>query len=108
MPTYNKLVRDRIPEIIRQTGAECRTRTLSAGELGPALTSKLSEELEEYQQASTDHSRVEELADVLEVLFALARFHGTSPEHLLAVNANKRQTRGGFEEAIWLVDTDDR
>lgn len=108
VPAYNKLVRDRIPEIIRQAGAGCRTRTLSGEELRSALTTKLDEEIAEYRHASTDRDRLEELGDVLEVLYALARYHGSSPDQLLAVNAAKRQTRGGFEKALWLVDTDDR
>ncbi len=107
MPIYNKLVRDKIPEIIAQSGKACRVRSLSPDEIGPMLRAKLQEELAEYLGALTDAEATEELADVLEVIFALGTVHGVGPERLLALQQEKRDARGGFAEGLFLIDVDD-
>ncbi|WP_262384871.1 nucleoside triphosphate pyrophosphohydrolase [Paenibacillus terrae] len=73
MPTYNKLVRDRIPHIITSQGKECRTRILNPKEYKQELRTKLREEAEEYFEAAKDKDALEELADMLEVIRALQR-----------------------------------
>lgn len=72
MPTYNKLVRDRIPEIILNSGKTCHTRILDTEEYLHELHTKLKEETKEYYEAKDDSSAIEELADLLEVIRALA------------------------------------
>ena len=74
-----KLVRDRIPEIIRSQGRECECRVASEEETLYFLTMKLDEEVAEYKA----DRNLEELADVLEVLMALAEYHGYSEEEFL-------------------------
>lgn len=64
MKVYNKLVRDKIPEIIKADGKECKTHILSKDEYIAALETKLNEEVAEYQE----DKNLEEMADVLEVL----------------------------------------
>lgn len=66
MPVYNKLVRDRIPEIIENSGKKFTTRILGDNEYINELKKKLVEEMEEYQQTETNEDALEELADILE------------------------------------------
>ena len=96
-----KLVRDRIPEIIRNAGKEPITEILSKEEYLKELDTKLNEEVAEYQ---ADKS-IEEMADVLEVLFAICEARGHSVEELLQVREDKREQRGGFKDKIYLVET---
>ena len=96
--TYNKLVRDRIPAIIRATGATCETEILSDADYLALLDRKLEEELAEYRQ----DRNVEELADLMEVVYACAAARGYSREELEAVRAEKAAKRGGFAEKILL------
>lgn len=97
---YQKLVRDKIPEIIASTGKTCRTRILSREEYIAKLDEKLGEELAEYQ----DSKSLEELADLLEVMEAVARARGYTWDALLQVRDDKRAKRGGFEDRILLEE----
>lgn len=99
--TYNKLVRDRIPEIIEATGNSCKTRILSDEEYIKMLDAKLDEELAEYHK----DQNIEELADLLEVIRAAAIARGSSLEELEDIRAKKAEERGGFEKKIFLIET---
>ena len=101
---YQKLVRDRIPEIIRKDGNECRTRTLTQEEYLACLEQKLSEELNEYLQSG----QLEELADLLEVMKALTAAKGSSWDALEAIRAEKEERRGGFREKILLEEVTEK
>ena len=98
---YNKLVRDRIPEIIEASGAECEIKILSDEEYLKMIDAKLDEELAEYHE----DRNIEELADMLEVIYAAAVARGYSLEELEAVRAEKAKKRGGFEKKILLLQT---
>ena len=98
---YQKLVRDRIPEIIEASGKYCKTEVLSDAEYLKKLEEKLDEELAEYQK---EHN-IEELADLLEVIYSVAVAQGYSIEELESVRAKKAETRGGFKKRILLVET---
>ena len=82
---YNKLVRDHIPEIIQASGKTCVTEVLSDEDYLKMVDAKLDEELAEYHK---DQS-IEELADLLEVLYAAAVARGYTLEELEAVRAEK-------------------
>ena len=100
---YNKLVRDQIPDIIRASGKEPVIRTLDDGEYFRCLNEKLDEEVAEFHADRT----VEELADILEVVFALTEALGVSREELMQIYGKKHSTRGGFQDRLFLVaDTD--
>lgn len=92
-----KLVRDKIPQIITAAGKKPITRILDHKEYLEELDKKLNEETAEYQ---VDKS-IEEMADVLEVLFAICEARGHSVEELMAVRNEKREARGGFEQKIF-------
>ena len=98
MKVYNKLVRDKIPEIIEADGKECKARILSNDEYIAALEAKLNEEVAEYQA----DKNLEEMADVLEVLQAICIARGYSLEELEALRAKKADERGGFAAKIFL------
>ncbi|WP_240809981.1 nucleoside triphosphate pyrophosphohydrolase [Actinomadura sp. WMMA1423] len=93
-----KLVRDRIPEIIREAGRVPETRTASHDERAALLRDKLYEEADEYT-ATNDPA---ELADLLEVLHALASHHGLTPERLEQQRAAKAADRGTFSKSVVL------
>lgn len=92
-----KLVRDHIPQIIIADGKKPITRILDDEEYLNELDQKLNEEVAEYQ---ADKS-IEEMADVLEVLFAICEARGHSVEDLMEVRNAKREKRGGFEKRIF-------
>jgi predicted house-cleaning noncanonical NTP pyrophosphatase (MazG superfamily) len=96
-----KLVRDRIPEIIEASGRYPRTRTLGGADYADALHAKLVEEAAELRDAAQD-GVLEEAADVLEVLRAIAEHAGHSLADVLAEAERKRAQRGGFSGRIWL------
>ncbi len=100
---HNKLVRDRIPEIIEGSGKTCVTRILPQEEYLAALDTKLTEELAEYQ---ADKS-MKELADLLEVMMAVAEARGHSFAEVEAIRRAKAEKRGGFRERIFLESVTD-
>ena len=100
---YNKLVRDRIPEIIENSGKRSLYRIMSDDEYIQMLDAKLDEELREYQQDKS----VEELADLLEVIFAVAKAKGYSQSDLEAIRKQKAEKRGGFERKLLLTEVID-
>ena len=100
---HEKLVRDRIPEIIQGSGKACSTRILTQDEYVAALDAKLQEELNEYQ---ADKS-MEELADLLEVMMAVAEARGHTFAEVESIRQQKAAKRGGFRERIWLESVSD-
>jgi predicted house-cleaning noncanonical NTP pyrophosphatase (MazG superfamily) len=107
MPIYNKLVRDRIPEIIESTGKNFSTRVLNNEEYITELKNKSFEELQEYVQKTNNEDAIEELADLLEIIHALAEYHGSSIEMVEEVRKVKAEKRGGFKEKIFLLEVED-
>ncbi|AXI29811.1 phosphoribosyl-ATP pyrophosphohydrolase [Priestia megaterium] len=107
MPTYNKLVRDKIPTMIEQSGNTFKSRVLQREEYQNELKEKAKEELQEYIEAETHQDAIEELADLLEVMHALAAVHGATPEQLEKVREEKARERGKFDDRIYLVETEE-
>ncbi len=97
-----KLVRDKIPQIIIEDGRTPIVRTLSDEEYLSELDRKLNEEVAEYQ---ADKS-LEEMADVLEVLFAICEARGHSVDELMEVRDKKREKRGGFRDKVYWEGND--
>jgi len=96
---FNKLVRDRIPAIIEQQGETPVTRILDGEEYLLHLERKLDEEVAEYHESGSP----EELADILEVVYALGEAQGLSKEELISLYQAKHETRGGFSQRIFLI-----
>lgn len=97
---YNKLIRDRIPEIIEASGKTCVTEVLSEEEYLKMIDAKLDEELAEYHK----DENLEELADLLEVIYAAAKARGYTLEELEKVRAEKAEKRGAFEKKLLLKE----
>jgi len=97
---YRKLVRDRIPEIIEATGKTCVTEVLPVEEYLKMIDAKLDEELAEYH----NDQNIEELADLLEVIYAAAIARGYSIDELERVRSEKAAKRGGFEKKLLLLE----
>ncbi len=95
---YNKLVRDRIPEIIEASGKACTVETLTDEKYIAMLDAKLNEELAEYQESKS----LEELADLLEVMGAVVKAKGYTWDDLTEIRKKKRELRGGFEKKLLL------
>ena len=102
--TYNKLVRDKIPEIIESNGQYCETKILDDETYLRVLDIKLNEEIDEYQESKS----IEEIADILEVLMAIAKARGYSWQDVLKTQLVKRSERGGFDNKIFLVSAEDK
>lgn len=100
--TYNKLVRDLIPVVIEDDGRRCRTSVIEGEALERAFIEKLKEELKEFEEKPC----LEEMADLLEVLEGIRTFYGWSEEAVMAVKAEKRVKRGGFEKGIVLLEVE--
>ncbi len=98
---HNKAIRDRIPEIIEQSGSKCNIKTLSDEEFLIQIEKKLSEEVVEYQ----NDKKPEELADIIEVIYKIAKLRGISKEELENIRIKKLEERGGFEKNLFLIDT---
>lgn len=98
MKEYNKLVRDKIPEIIRNSGKDCTIRRAEDDEYYRLLQEKLSEEVKEF----LDSDSPEELADILEVMKALASTKGISWGKVESLAEEKVEERGAFSERIVL------
>ncbi len=102
---YNKLVRDRIPEIIRASGRRCKAEPLDDAAYRRALLDKLVEESGEVARADSDQI-VSELADLCEVLDALLDAHGIDHNTVLAEQQRRRVERGGFARRLCLLWAD--
>lgn len=98
MRVFNKLVRDKIPEIIKADGKTCEIEIAAKKDRQELLEKKLLEEVNEFME----DKNLEELADIMEVLYGLAANMGYNEEDLLNKRNNKLKERGGFKEGIVL------
>lgn len=102
MKPYNKLVRDKIPEIMRNNGAIPVIRKLQNHEYIKELNKKLQEELQEY----LNDENIEELADLEEVILAILDYRGITSEQFNQIREEKVSKRGAFKEKIYLERED--
>jgi len=96
----SKAIRDLIPEILRLSGRQCIVRELSDSSFLPELEGKLEEELKEYLESK----ELEELADLLEVIYRIAELKGSSKAKLEAMRQRKKHEKGGFERNLLLLN----
>ena len=111
---YNKLVRDKIPDIIKKNNEECIITTLNEGGKGQGIlfkkgeivrkipADKLVEELNEVLE-STGNNRIEELSDMIEVIASLAKLEGKTLNDVIEASSKKKEKRGGFDNKIFLL-----
>ena len=98
MIEYDKLIRDKIPEIIEQSGKKSIVEVMDNDTYIEYLEQKLNEELAEYQQDKS----IEELADLLEVMYAVVVARGHSVAELERIRLEKAEKRGAFEKKLLL------
>ncbi|MCL1698993.1 nucleoside triphosphate pyrophosphohydrolase [Lysinibacillus sp. Bpr_S20] len=108
MPVYNKLVRDKILEIIEADGLKYNARVLEPPELLVEVKAKMIEEAKEFHGAANVQESVEELADILELVHTAISALGVNYEELEAIREQKMAKRGGFDKAIYLIDVEDK
>lgn len=100
---YKKLVRDKIPQIIKKSGKIAVTSTLNDNDFKQYLIRKLYEETAEFYESDN----VEELADILEVVIALAQLQGCSFADLVDLQVKKAVKNGSFSKKILLLEVQD-
>jgi predicted house-cleaning noncanonical NTP pyrophosphatase (MazG superfamily) len=99
---YNKVVRDKIPEIIAESGKKSNIKQLDDTSFLAELEKKLIEEVNEY----TESKDIEELADLLEVIYRISELRGVNSDELDKIRKNKAEKRGKFASNLFLIDTE--
>lgn len=102
---YNKLVRDKIPEIIESNNEKAIYRYLSDNEFKEYLKLKLSEELNEILSSKNNIETLEEVADLLEVIKFYLKVHNYTLEDALNICEIKNEKKGSFNKKILLIKT---
>lgn len=101
--SYNKLVRDKMPQLIKESGRDCSYRNMNDREYYEALLDKVVEEIEEYRLSGNE----EELADVYEVLDCLVQLKEYEPMHIDYLRLIRREARGSYQDRVLLIDVED-
>ncbi len=100
--TYNKLIRDKIPEIIRARGAECEVETLDDVRFAEEIMKKVVEEAGGLSQARNREELLEEIGDVMVVLDEVRKLNGISKEEVDTAMADNLALKGGFDKHVYL------
>lgn len=103
MIIYNKLIRDKVPNYIEESGKNHVTRVLEEKEYIENLNQKLQEELNEYYE----NEEVEELADLVELVYSIIQYKGVSIEEFEKIRLQKKYKRGGFDKRLLLISVDE-
>ncbi|MEK4911313.1 nucleoside triphosphate pyrophosphohydrolase [Bacillus sp. FSL E2-8887] len=107
MPTYNKLIRNKIPQIIKSNGKTPTTRILNEDEYIKEICKKTEEELNEYLEATTKENKLEELSNLPEPINDLAEHEGTTLEEINNIRKKKAEERGSFSDRVFLIEVAD-
>jgi len=99
---YNKVIRDKIPEIIADSGKKYTLKQLDDTSFLSELEKKLIEEVNEY----TESKDVEELADLLEVIYRISELRGVNSDELDEIRKEKAEKRGKFDDNLFLIDAE--
>ena len=102
MKVYNKLVRDKITDIIESDGRIAKYRILDNNEYRKELNSKLQEEVKEY----LDDNNVEELADIVEVIYGILNSMDVTIDEFEKIRIKKQEERGAFNKKIYLEEAE--
>lgn len=101
---YNKLVRDKIPEIIASKNKKYNIKYLKDDELKDALNNKLLEEVNEFIESDHD---IEEMADIFEIIGAILDLNNWTYDMVGQVQLDKVKARGAFEKGIFLIEAEE-
>lgn len=101
---YNKAIRDKIPEIIIESGSEPTIEILSDDDFLTELEKKLDEEIKEYKESK----KVEELCDLIEIAYRIAELRGVSKDSFDQIRKDKNAERGKFKENLFLIQVNEK
>lgn len=101
--SYNKLIRDKNVEIMEKKGCKVTYEVLNDKRYREELDKKLKEEVNEYLEAYD----IEEMADVMEVIYAMLDYTGVTMEEVEKVRLEKKNRKGGFKNKIYLKDVEE-
>jgi predicted house-cleaning noncanonical NTP pyrophosphatase (MazG superfamily) len=107
MAYYNRLVRDKIPELLEQAGKKGTFRLLDEKEYASELKKKLSEGVKEYRETECDSDAAEQLSCLLEIIDALISVHKRSPGELEKIREEKARKYGKFQQRLFLIKVED-
>ena len=102
MTELNKLVRDKVPSLVTKDGGSYSLKLLSPLEHQHEITKKMYEELNEYNEAASKDEAIEELVDIVELIYAAVKLHDLSIDEFEAIRLEKKKKKGGFEKGIYL------
>ncbi len=105
--TYNKLVRNKIPEIIVKNNGTPTTRILTDEDYNIELIKKLKEECKEVENANDKKEILEECADVLQVIEDIAKLNGSSIDEIVEIKKHKEEKRGAFDSKVFLESVEE-
>lgn len=106
---YNKLIRDKIPEIIKKNNQIPKIKILNKSEFINALFKKLTEEIKEVIEAKADKKELKkEIGDVYEVLNAIIKFCNLNKNSIIALQNKRRQERGAFNKKLFLLSVKEK
>ena len=101
---YNKAIRDRVPEIIKSSGASCLVDVLNDEKFLDELVIKLEEEIEEFKESKS----IEELCDLIEIAYRIAELNDVSYEELGKMREKKNLDRGKFAKNLFLIQVNEK
>ena len=105
---YNKLVRDRIPEIIRNNKGKPKIKILEEDEFIQELLNKLEEEVREVEGAKNEREElIKEIGDVYEVIEAIENFYKIDKRDIYRIKEKRKEERGGFQKRISLENVEE-
>lgn len=104
MIQLNKLVRDKVPSLVTKDGGSYSLKLLSPLEHQHEITKKLFEELDEYNTTTSKEQALEELVDMVELIYAAVKLHDMPLEEFEQLRLQKKSLKGGFGKAIYLND----
>ncbi len=104
---YNKLIRDKIPEIIKKNKAVPKVLVLNAKQFKIALKEKLIEEAKELLAAKTNKEILNELADIFELLESIALNNNITMNQIKKQKEKKKKEQGGFDKKLFLKYVDE-
>ena len=99
---YNKVIRDKIPEIIEESGKKYTLKQLDDASFLAEIEKKLIEEVNEYSESKD----IEELADILEVIYRISELRGVNSDELDEIRKEKAEKRGKFASNLFLIDSE--
>ncbi len=105
---WNKLVRDKIPQNLAKKGINTQMSILQDEEYQKALNEKLLEEANEVVNSVTKEELTEEIADLMEVMESIIKNRNISLEEIKKVKEEKKATRGGFDDKVFLICTEEK